>query len=93
MDGIDRVYGWVWVCCKYGASGLKGICERKLIDSMGVGDGATLFQEADFYSAKDLRDHCLKFIYDEFDAVSRTPAFEELCRANLKLGMEVLRRR
>ena len=69
------------------------VCERKLIDSVGLENAATLFQQADFYGAKDLGDHCLRFICDDFDHVSKTPAFAELCRTNLRLGLEVLNRR
>ena len=58
-------------------------CQRKLMNSVGVHNAASLFQEADFYGAKTMRDYCLRFVCDDFDRVSKTPAFEELCRSSL----------
>ena len=69
------------------------MCERKLIDTVCEENAAALFLQADQYNAQRMRDHCLQFICNEFDCVSKTPAFEELCVAHGELVFEVLKRR
>lgn len=72
---------------------LKRMCESKMLASINVDNAATIFHAADEYTAKSLRDKCLTFILTNFDAVTHTPAFEEMGRVNFDLVLEILRSR
>ena len=78
---------------QYGAPPLADKCELTLIKSVDIENAATLFEMEDHLGAVGLRDHSLAFICDEFDQVSRTPAFQQLCSTHGKLVAEVLAER
>ncbi|KAJ8610230.1 hypothetical protein CTAYLR_008520 [Chrysophaeum taylorii] len=78
---------------RFGIDRLKRMCEGKMLASISVDNAAAIFHAADQYTANSLRDKCLNFILANFDAVTRTPAFEEMGRTNVDLVFEILRAR
>ena len=78
---------------QYGVERLKKICENCMLASLNVDNAASIFHAADLHHAISLRDRCLNFILQHFDAVTKTEAFEEMGRTNVELVFEVLKRR
>jgi len=78
---------------QFGVERLKRLCERKILQSINVESAATILQAANMHVAHSLRQSCMDFILRNFDAVSKTPAFEEMGRSNLELVFEILKRR
>jgi len=78
---------------QFGVERLKRLCERMILASINVESAATILQAANMHHAVGLRQSCFDFILRNFDAVSKTPAFEEMGRSNVELVFEVLRRR
>lgn len=78
---------------RFGIDRLKRMCESKMLASISIDNAAAIFHAADQYNASSLRGKCLTFILTNFDAVTRTQAFEEMGRTNVDLVFEILRAR
>ncbi|CAL1129025.1 unnamed protein product [Cladocopium goreaui] len=78
---------------QFGIERLKRLCEKKILVSINIDSAATILQAANMHIANDLRQSCMDFILRNFDAVSKTPAFEEMGRSNVELVFEILKRR
>jgi len=78
---------------QFGVERLKRLCEKKILTSINVDSVATILQAANVHMADGLRQSCMDFILRNFDAVSKTPAFEEMGRVNVELIFEILNRR
>jgi len=78
---------------QFGVERLKRLCEQTILSSINIDSAALILQAANMHVAHGLRQTCLDFILRNFDAVSKTPAFEEMGRSNVELVFEVLRRR
>jgi hypothetical protein len=78
---------------KFGVERLKAICEHRLLQSINIDNAAGLFHAADQHNALGLREKCVAFILDHFDAVTKTKCFEEMGRTNVELVFEILQRR
>ena len=78
---------------KFGVNRLKLICEQQMLSSITVENAASIFYAADQHSAMGLKDKCLTFILDNFEAVSKTSNFEKMARSNVELVLQVLKRR
>jgi len=72
---------------------LQLMCERTMLESITLDNAAAIFHAADMHSADSLRNKTLRFIVKHFEAVSKTPAFEEMARGNVELVFEILRSR
>ncbi|TMW64826.1 hypothetical protein Poli38472_008993 [Pythium oligandrum] len=81
------------VADRYGVDRLKRICERRMLQSLCVDNAASILHAADLHNASVLRDQCLAFMLNNFDAVTKTAAFEEMGRTNVDLVFELLKRR
>ncbi|GLD93498.1 hypothetical protein PINS_up002090 [Pythium insidiosum] len=81
------------VADRYGVDRLKRICERRMLQSLCVENAASVLHAADLHNAGVLRDQCLTFMLNNFDAVTKTLAFEEMGRTNVDLVFELLKRR
>ncbi|KAJ0406086.1 hypothetical protein ATCC90586_005910 [Pythium insidiosum] len=69
---------------------------RKLVNNETMSDItfiASVLHAADLHNAGVLRDQCLTFMLNNFDAVTKTLAFEEMGRTNVDLVFELLKRR
>ena len=69
------------------------MCERAILTSINVENSATVLQAADSHNAEGLRKSCVDFIMRNFDAVSKTAAFEDMGRNNVNLIFEILKQR
>lgn len=78
---------------QYGVDRLKRICESKMLGSLCVENAAGILHAADLHNATVLRDQCISFMLSNFDAVTKTAAFEEMGRTNVELVFELLKRR
>ncbi|UIZ27844.1 hypothetical protein KXD40_004310 [Peronospora effusa] len=78
---------------RYGVERLKRICESKMLGSLCVENAASIFHAADLHNATVLRDQCVTYMLHNFDAVTKTDAFEEMGRTNVELVFELLKRR
>ncbi|OQR97124.1 hypothetical protein ACHHYP_20629 [Achlya hypogyna] len=78
---------------RYGVDRLKKICESKMLSSLCIENAASILHAADMHSATILRDRCIAFMLNNFDAVTKTNAFEEMGRTNVDLVFELLKRR
>jgi hypothetical protein len=78
---------------QFGVERLKRLCEKKILTSISIETVATILQAANVHVAEGLRQSCMEFILRNFDAVSKTPAFEEMGRNNVELIFEILNRR
>lgn len=78
---------------QYGVERLKRICESKMLGSLCIENAASIFHAADLHNATVLRDQCVTFMLHNFDAVTKTDAFEEMGRTNVELVFELLKRR
>ncbi|RLN69366.1 hypothetical protein BBJ29_000237 [Phytophthora kernoviae] len=78
---------------RYGVERLKRICESKMLSSLCIDNAASIFHAADLHNATVLRDQCVAFMLQNFDAVTKTDAFEEMGRTNVELVFELLKRR
>uniref|UniRef100_A0AAV1TDC4 BTB domain-containing protein n=1 Tax=Peronospora matthiolae TaxID=2874970 RepID=A0AAV1TDC4_9STRA len=78
---------------RYGVERLKRICEGKMLGSLCTENAASIFHAADLHNATLLRDQCITFILSNFDAVTKTEAFEDMGRTNVELVFELLKRR
>ncbi|EGZ30586.1 hypothetical protein PHYSODRAFT_323948 [Phytophthora sojae] len=78
---------------RYGVERLKRICESKMLGSLCIENAASIFHAADLHNATVLRDQCVTFMLHNFDAVTKTDAFEEMGRTNVELVFELLKRR
>eukprot|EP00439_Symbiodinium_sp_Y106_P036774 s1607_g4.t1 len=61
---------------QFGIDRLKRLCEKKILVSINIDSAATILQAANMHIANDLRQSCMDFILRNFDAVSKTLAFE-----------------
>ncbi|CAE7736098.1 MPPalpha1 [Symbiodinium microadriaticum] len=77
---------------QFGIDRLKRLCEKKILVSINIDSAATILQAANMHIANDLRQSCMDFILRNFDAVSKTLAFEEMGRSNVELVFEILKR-
>lgn len=77
----------------YAVKRLKKICLNYISTHLRVDTAAHIFQAADLHKMRELRERTLNFILRNFDAVSKTDAFEEMGRINVELVFEVLRNR
>ena len=64
-----------------------------MLGSLCTENAASIFHAADLHNATLLRDQCITFILSNFDAVTKTEAFEEMGRTNVELVFELLKRR
>jgi len=64
----------------YGVPRLSALIEMQVAKHIDVETVCAVFQEADTYSCRDLRDTCLRFLLNNFDAVSKTSSFLDLRR-------------
>mmetsp|Transcript_19645 Transcript_19645/g.55240 ORF Transcript_19645/g.55240 Transcript_19645/m.55240 type:complete len:511 (+) Transcript_19645:290-1822(+) len=78
---------------QFGVERLKRLCEKKILISINIDSAATILQAANMHIAHGLRQSCMDFILRNFDAVSKTAAFEEMGRSNVELVFEILKRR
>merc|ERR1711862_82953 len=78
---------------QFGVERLKRLCEKKILVSINIDSAATILQAANVHIAHGLRQNCMDFILRNFDAVSKTAAFEEMGRSNVELVFEILKRR
>lgn len=78
---------------QFGVERLKRLCEKKILLSINIDSAATILQAANVHIAHGLRQSCMDFILRNFDAVSKTAAFEEMGRSNVELVFEILKRR
>lgn len=78
---------------QFGVERLKRMCEKKILLSINIDSAATIMQAANMHIADGLRQSCMDFILRNFDAVSKTPSFEEMGRSNVELVFEILKRR
>ena len=78
---------------QYGVERLKHMCENKMLGSITVDNAASMFHAADVHHASGLRQKCLAFILQNFDAVTKTKCFEEMGRTNVDLVFEILKKR
>ncbi|KAF1322173.1 Kelch-type beta propeller, partial [Globisporangium splendens] len=78
---------------RYGVDRLKRICESRMLGSLCIENAATILHAADLHNAAVLRDQCIAFMLNNFDAVTKTNAFEEMGRTNVDLVFELLKRR
>jgi len=78
---------------QFGVERLKRLCEKKILISINIDSAATILQAANMHIAHGLRQSCMDFILRNFDAVSKTVAFEEMGRSNVELVFEILKRR
>mmetsp|Transcript_35701 Transcript_35701/g.83574 ORF Transcript_35701/g.83574 Transcript_35701/m.83574 type:complete len:506 (+) Transcript_35701:364-1881(+) len=78
---------------QFGVERLKRLCEKKILVSINIDNAATILQAANMHIADGLRQSCMDFILRNFDAVSKTAAFEEMGRSNVELVFEILKRR
>jgi len=78
---------------QFGVERLKKMCEGKMLASISIENAASIFHAADVHNAKSLREKCLNFILANFDAVTKTPDFEEMGRTSIDLVFEILRQR
>lgn len=78
---------------QFGVERLKRLCEKKILVSINIDSAATILQAANMHIAHGLRQSCMDFILRNFDAVSKTAAFEEMGRSNVELVFEILKRR
>ncbi|GBG32762.1 Kelch domain-containing protein 3 [Hondaea fermentalgiana] len=78
---------------EYQVERLQKICLNFISITLTVQNAANVFQASDLHKIRKLRDRTLKFILHNFDAVSKTKAFEEMGRINVELVFEVLRNR
>ncbi|RHY93048.1 hypothetical protein DYB37_001322 [Aphanomyces astaci] len=78
---------------RYGVDRLKKICESKMLSSLCIENAASILHAADLHSATILRERCIAFMLNNFDAVTKTNAFEEMGRINVDLVFELLKRR
>jgi N-acetylneuraminic acid mutarotase len=72
---------------------LKTMCEKRMLQSITVENGATIFHAADMHSALALRQKAKKYILSHFEETSKTAAFEEMGRQNIDLVFELLQSR
>eukprot|EP00511_Aplanochytrium_stocchinoi_P004742 CAMPEP_0204827086 /NCGR_PEP_ID=MMETSP1346-20131115/4640_1 /ASSEMBLY_ACC=CAM_ASM_000771 /TAXON_ID=215587 /ORGANISM="Aplanochytrium stocchinoi, Strain GSBS06" /LENGTH=576 /DNA_ID=CAMNT_0051955391 /DNA_START=968 /DNA_END=2698 /DNA_ORIENTATION=- len=78
---------------RFGMERLKAICESEMFSVINLETVALVLYTANIHSANELRNAALKFILDNFDAVSKTEAFENVARADIELVIEILRLR
>jgi hypothetical protein len=72
---------------------LKTMCEKRMLQSIGVENAAAIFHASDMHSALALRQKAKKYILSHFEAVSKTLCFEEMGRNNIDLVFELLQSR
>lgn len=77
----------------FGVDRLKRLCERKIHSSINIDSAARILQAASRHMTLYLRQSCMDFILRNFDAVSKTQAFEEMGRSNVELVFEILKQR
>jgi len=70
---------------------LKTMCEKRMFQSINVTNAASIFHAADMHSATSLRTKAKKYILSNFEAVSKTVAFEDMGRTNIELLFELLK--
>jgi hypothetical protein len=64
-----------------------------MLGSLCIENAGSILYAADLHSATILRDRCIAFMLKNFDAVTKTNAFEEMGRTNVDLVFELLKRR
>lgn len=57
---------------------LKQECESFISEGVDIENAAWLFELCDRYDAQQLKSFCFYFILSEFEAVSKTEAFQQL---------------
>lgn len=60
---------------KLGIERLSLLCQRALESKLDVSNVSTTLECSDVHGAEPLRQACMKFILEHFDAVSKTPGF------------------
>lgn len=77
----------------FGMPRLQAMCEENILESMYAENASLIFHAADLYCAKSMRAKAMRYILDNFDAVSKTSTFEQLSQSNAELVFEILRLR
>ena len=72
---------------------LKTMCEKRMLQSIGIDNAAAIFHAADLHSASALRQKAKKYILSHFEAISKTSSFEDMGRSNIELVFELLQSR
>ncbi|KAF4666579.1 meprin and TRAF y domain-containing protein MATH domain-containing protein [Perkinsus chesapeaki] len=90
---VDSAMDLFMTADQFGIDRLKKICEKEILQSINIDNAPTILQAADMHAASGLRKRCLDFILRNFDAISKTTAFEEMGRQNVELLLEILRMR
>lgn len=77
----------------FGIPRLQAMCEENILESMYAENASLIFHAADLYCAKSMRTRAMRYILDNFEAVSKTATFEELSQNNEELVIEIVRLR
>lgn len=72
---------------------LRDICERKISSSINVENVAQILVQAHLTQAENLKEMCISFVVEKFDAVSKTDSFLSMVTSHSDLAVEVLKRR
>lgn len=91
--GLDTAMDLFVAADQFGVERLKKICEKNILGSINVDSVAAILQRADEHKSYSLRQSCMEFILRNFDAVTKTPAFEEMGRQNVELVFEIFKQR
>jgi len=77
----------------FGIPRLQAMCEENILESMYAENASLIFHAADLYCAESMRAKAMRYILDNFEAVSKTATFEELSQNNAELVFEIVRSR
>ena len=67
--------------------------KQAILNNIDADNAAAILFASDQHSADRLREASLDFIVQNFDQVSKSPAFEQLARTDVELIIEILKRR
>ena len=90
---LDNAMEMFQVADRFGVDRLKRLCENLMLSSLNVENASHILYAADVVNATCLRERCLALIVAYFNEVSKSSAFEEVCRVNNDLLFEILKRR
>eukprot|EP01066_Platyproteum_vivax_P012941 Platyproteum_vivax@DN5889_c0_g1_i1.p1 len=77
----------------FGVERLKKLCEECILQAVDNPSAPSIILAADLHNATTLRQFAMDFILKNFDVVTKTPEFEELCRKNIDIIVEILKKR
>ena len=76
---------------RYGLERLKRICEQSILSTISIENACDILQSSDMVNAATLRKRAIEYVVRSYDAVVKTPGFEELARQNVELTLEIIR--